>query len=70
MTGTIANLGSLRPFIAPVFLEAAGPLRDAALLDRVFKQTKEIARRNTASTARRMIFESAVDQFDGHFFQA
>ncbi len=64
------DLAQLRPFIAPVFLEAVGPLRDAALLTRLMNDVKVIAKRNSSSTTRRILFTSPVDETESHFYQA
>lgn len=64
------DLAHLRPFIAPVFLEAIGAQRNAALLTRMMNEVKTIAKRDSLSTTRRILFTSPVDETDDLYYQA
>ena len=60
----------MRPFIAPVLLEATGTLRGAALLRRVVNKANERAKASTETTKRRLVRTTEIDESDGLLFQA
>jgi hypothetical protein len=69
MTAREIELEHLRPFLAPVLLEATGQHRGRALLTAIVGEIKEVARHGTLKR-RKIVFISEVDQGDGLLVQA
>lgn len=67
---TKIGFDNLRPFIAPVLLEATGTLRGADLLRRVVNKAIERAKASTETTTRRIVRTTDIDESDGLLFQA
>lgn len=63
------ELGDLRPFLAPVLLEAVGRAREAALLKKVVAEIVAQARRSS-NRRRRILLTSDVEVDDGLILQA
>ena len=70
MPAQAIELGDLRPFIAPVLLEAVADLRDAALLRRSINEVSDQVRGSGATRRRRIHLTSAIDADEGLFVQA
>jgi hypothetical protein len=60
----------LRPFIAPVLLEAVGELQGQDLLRRVVNKSTELARASSNHVRRRIVRTTGIDEGDGLILQA
>lgn len=60
----------LRPFIAPVLLEAVGDLRNLDLLRRVINKSAELTRVSSNQVRRRIVRTTGIDEGDGLLLQA
>jgi len=69
MPGPRIEHKDLRPFVAPVLLDAVGPQRNRALLTRILNQVCQQARRS-GIRGRRILQTTAVELDGGTFFQA